>query len=61
VRRRVARVESLAGDDEEAHAEEDDLYLSVLLAIAAGDVANPRGLAAEAVRTKKIKFARWYA
>lgn len=49
-----------AGDDEAAHGLEDDLYSSVLSAIAHG-APNAQALANLALRTKLLDFKRWCA
>lgn len=60
VKRRVAAIEQDKNDDEAAHGSEDTLWENVLEAIAEG---NPDGqaLAIEALKTRAIDFARWYA
>ena len=47
-------------DYEDMHIEEDDMYEDVLRAIAEG---NPYSklLAREALKSKNVKFTRWYA
>lgn len=60
VRDRVLWLESIKGDDEAAHAEEDEIRRDVLRAIAGG-APVPQLLAAEALKTEDIDFARWYA
>ena len=60
VRRRVADIAEEAGDDESAHSDEDSLRHDVLAAIAAG-APNAAELAAEALKTSEIEFARWCA
>ncbi|MEK5308355.1 hypothetical protein [Bacillus sp. FSL M8-0326] len=62
VRKRVEdiRREAEAEDDETAHGMEDDLYAEVLKAIANG-ADSPEKLAAEALKTEKIEFYRWYS
>jgi hypothetical protein len=57
----VERIRSLAHDDESAHVEEDNLYVSVLQAIADGTAEDPAGMAALALEATDIKFSRWYA
>ncbi len=60
----VARVDAVyryRSDDETAHQVEDDLYVDVLKAIAAGQCEDPSGCAAAALKTQDICFARWYA
>ena len=47
-------------DYEEMHFEEDDMYEDVLRAIADGD-PHSKLLAREALKSKNVKFARWYA
>ena len=49
------------GDHESLHAAEDDLYLSLLKAIAKGSCEDPQGCAKEALKTQKLKFERWCA
>ncbi len=47
-------------DYEEMHIEEDDMYEDVLRAIADGD-PHSKLLAREALKSKNVEFARWYA
>ena len=47
-------------DYEEMHIEEDDMYEDVLRAIADGD-PHSKQLAREALKSKNVEFARWYA
>jgi hypothetical protein len=61
VKAEVQRIAGLVDDDEEAHSAEDKLHHDVLIAIASGKTANPQGIALEAIQTKEIRFARWYA
>ena len=56
----VQAIRDQSGDDEGAHAAEDELYINVLAAIAEG-ARNPRKLAAAALETRQLGFARWYA
>ena len=42
------------------HMEEDDMYEDVLRAIAEGD-PHSKLLAREALKSKNVKFTRWYA
>jgi hypothetical protein len=58
IARLVAEIEAIKGDDEAAHAKEDDLYSMILHAICDGICDDPPGCCAEALRTKDIKFAR---
>lgn len=60
VRERVENIRQAAFDDEAAHGMEDELYAEVLKAIANG-ADNPEKLAAEALKTEKIEFSRWYS
>ena len=60
VRLRVAKIKALAHDDEVAHTEEDELFRDVLRAIKAGSPDAPK-LAAEALKSTKLDFARWTA
>ena len=57
----VTKIEGLTHDDEAAHAEEDDLHVAVLKAIADGKCADPAACAREALKTTEMKFARWLA
>lgn len=60
VKTRVESIRRRRGDDEGAHGMEDDLYCDVLQAIADGTHEDdPSVLAAEALKTRKIDFARW--
>ena len=47
-------------DWEGMHMEEDDMYEDVLRTIAEGD-PHSKLLAREALKSKNIKFARWYS
>jgi len=62
VKNQVAEVKEKAieGDDEVAHILEDKLHIDVLEAIASGS-GNAQELAKEALRTREVKFMRWYA
>lgn len=57
---KIAEIKAEANDDESAHCDEDDLHLAVLKAIADG-APNPAELAAEAIKTREIRFWRWCA
>lgn len=58
----VANISSITVDDESAHVYEDELHVSVLVAIAADSSdAWAAGLAREALRTCDIDFSRWCA
>lgn len=58
----LKRIQDIAegGDDEKAHAEEDELRANVLLAIAEG-AEDPAGLAKECLRSNELEFIRWCA
>lgn len=60
VAERVREIARRTSDDESAHAAEDALHRAVLEAIATG-TEDPAALAAEALRTQQLDFARWYA
>jgi hypothetical protein len=60
VSERVDFIRAIAGDHEAAHSAQDDLYRSVLAAIADG-AENARDLAAVALAVEAIEFHRWYA
>jgi hypothetical protein len=57
INERVQAIKDIAYDYERAHDTEDRLYIDVLQAIANG-ADNPRELAAAALATLKIAFAR---
>lgn len=57
VKKRVAKIAATKGDDEVAHSMEDSLYEDVLQAIA-DNHPDPGGLAAEALKTRDIRFDR---
>lgn len=57
VERRVAEIAAVAGDSEQAHSLEDNLYRDVLRSIAEGN-ANPRGVAQAALACDSIRFQR---
>jgi len=48
-------------DDEHAHGLEDEMYRSVLAAIADGAAEDPAGMARLALSAGDIEFARWRA
>jgi len=61
VRRRVAEIKKpKVNDDETNHVLEDRLWADVLEAIWAGS-PWPEALAEEALKTREIKFDRWYS
>jgi hypothetical protein len=61
VRRRVAAIREIAGDDEAAHSAEDRLWSDVLESIAHGDCDDPQACAELALKTKALDFQRWCA
>lgn len=61
VRFKVERIRAMAGDDEGAHAAQDDLYDHVLNAIATGLVEDPAAVALAALQAGEIEFQRWCA
>lgn len=60
-RGKVAYIKSIAGDDESAHAEEDNLYHAFVAAVAKGPDKELAELAEIILETEKIEFARWCA
>lgn len=56
----IATIVRIQDDDEEAHRLEDELHMAVLKAIAR-DPKDAQKLAAAAIKTEKLKFARWCA
>jgi hypothetical protein len=58
----IAEIKELAKDDNEnAHIKEDQLYYSVLRAIANGTAENAQEWASLVLTTKDFDFDRWYA
>jgi len=59
----VERIRAGADDDESAHTAEDRLHLTVLRAIASGDLTGVEAVevARIAASTDDIDFARWCA
>ena len=60
VRLEVDRIASIAGDDEIAHIEEDDLHKAVLQSISDKTCSDPVECARIALTTSEIEFGRWY-
>lgn len=60
VAERIAEIRSLTHDPEAAHGRCDQLHLDVLKAIAEGS-PTPHTLAALALQTEDVDFARWCA
>jgi len=56
----IARIRSIAKDDEAAHSATDSLYIDVLRDIANGN-PNPMALAMFALQAEDIDFQRWCA
>lgn len=61
VEREVERIRGMADDDESAHSTEDALWERVLRAIASGETDDAPGIAAAALKTQTVDFARWCA
>jgi hypothetical protein len=61
VRKRVKKIESLKGDPEAAHGEEDDMHVAILQAIANNTCDDPAKCAKVALETERIEFPRWCA
>lgn len=61
VREKIRDIKAHAGDDEAQHCIEDDMYLAVLEAIAAGKAEDPKRLAKAALKARKLDFYRWCA
>ena len=59
--KRIDQLREIAGDDEAAHSEEDDLRRDVLRAIADGECDDPAAAARLVLTTSEIRFARWCA
>lgn len=57
----VARIREMRLDDEAAHSAEDRLWENVLRTIASGYGDKPSSLAAAALKTIEVDFARWCA
>jgi len=60
IARRLAEIHATQGDDEAAHGMTDELHCAVLAAIAVGAPDAPL-LAAAALCTETLDFARWCA
>lgn len=60
VKHTVQLIDASKGDYEGAHEMEDDLYQSVLKEVASGN-QEAKEMAREALKTKKIDFARYCA
>ena len=56
----VKQISDVQSDDEMAHENEDELYEAVLKEIVKGN-PEARSMAAGALKTKLIDFARWCA
>jgi hypothetical protein len=57
----ITKIWEMKGDSEVAHAEQDNMYVAVLSAIANKKTTDPAALAREALRVRRIDFERWYA
>ena len=60
VRSHLKAIRDHRHDPEGAHALEDTMRESVLLAIATGRCVDPKACAAEALKSNEIAFDRWY-
>lgn len=60
IKKAVKEIEEIKEDDEAAHMEQDDLYRSIIKAIAEGKTVTPE-MAQEALKVEEIDFSRWYA
>lgn len=59
--KRIKEIEDMKNDDEMAHCSEDDLYEDFIRYVSEN---GPQELAEKAkivLKTKEIKFSRWYA
>ena len=54
-------IEAAKQEPAAAHVLEDELYRSVLNAVARGDCLTPSALCTEALKTRSIMFERWMA
>ena len=61
IRKKVGEIAKIMDDDEGAHAKEDALRKLVLKTIATSNTDDPIGICMEALKTRKLKFARWCA
>ena len=59
VAEQVKYIRSISDDPEVAHAEEKELWRSVLIEAAAG--RDAKAAAIEALKTEDIEFPRWFA
>lgn len=61
VKKRVAEIEAMKGDDESAHNAEDALYASFIQHVADTADGELAEMAREVLKTADISFARWCA
>jgi hypothetical protein len=61
VKKMVAELKEIVGDDECAHGMEDTIHQTVLEEIAKGECMSPGECAREALKTKELDFNRWCA
>lgn len=61
VKEMVEDLKQIIGDDESAHAREDEIHQQTLEAISQGECFSPWECAKEALKTKEIDFNRWCA
>ena len=60
VERALLNIKDNQNDSERAHVLEDEMWHSVLIAVARGS-KKAKELAKAALRSEKIEFRRWYA
>ena len=58
---RLGEIRKLSKDPEDAHFQEQGLYMCVLEAIRDGECEDPSELARLALTAEDIDFPRWYA
>ncbi len=61
VKKEVADIERVMGDDEMAHSYEDALHESFIHHIADSDLGELSEMAKEVLKTSDLNFARWCA
>jgi hypothetical protein len=61
VAKQIEDLKSLVGlKDGTAHEVEDAIYLEVLKSIASGTCPDPAGCAREALKSRDMRFPRWF-
>lgn len=61
IQKRVQEIKDISGDDEVAHAMEDDLYVAFVKFVSENGSPELSEMAKEVLKTENIDFARWYA